>query len=143
MSQFTPISALVGGAMIGGASVLLLASIGRVAGISGIAGGLLTRARGERGWRLLFVLGLALGAGLWIAWSGFPAPVRSGFPVWLLAASGLLVGYGTAMSNGCTSGHGVCGLARFSVRSLAATATFLSVAIATTFIMRHVLHVGS
>lgn len=142
MTHFTPWSALAGGALIGLAAVLLLWLNGRIAGISGITGGLWFSAAGERAWRLRFVGGLIVGTLAWFAYSGQPAPLRNGFPTGLLVLAGLLVGYGTSLAGGCTSGHGVCGLARFSVRSLIATAVFLGVAIVTTFIVRHLLQIA-
>lgn len=143
MTHFTPWSALLGGVLIGASAVLLLWLNGRIAGVSGIAGGLWFARAGERGWRLLFLAGLLLGAALWAALGSAPVQAaRSGFPVPLLVIAGLLVGYGTSMANGCTSGHGVCGLARLSPRSLAAVGVFLSVALATTYVTRHVLHLG-
>jgi uncharacterized membrane protein YedE/YeeE len=142
MTTFTPLPALAGGILIGLAAVLLWALLGRVAGVSGIAGGLWFSAPADRLWRGLFVLGLVIGAGGWYA-LGAPLPTpRAHFPTWALVASGLLVGYGTSLAGGCTSGHGVCGLARFSLRSLAATAVFLAVAIVTTFVARHLLHIA-
>lgn len=141
---FTPYSALAGGALIGTAVVLLWWLIGRVAGVSGVAGGLWFGQRGDRAWRIAFIAGLVLGAAAWAAfraWNGTPPPApRTGFPVPLLVLAGLLVGYGTTLGQGCTSGHGVCGVARGSRRSLAATVTFLAVAVATTFVVRQVLH---
>lgn len=143
MTNFTPWSALLGGILIGAAAVLLLWLNGRIAGVSGIAGGLWFARPGERAWRLLFLGGLLLGAALWAAFGTGPAlPARSGFPVPLLLIAGLLVGYGTSMAGGCTSGHGVCGLARLSPRSLAAVGVFLAVALVTTYVSRHVLHLG-
>lgn len=142
MTDFTPYAALAGGALIGSAAVLLLWLNGRIAGVSGIAAGLWFGAPGERLWRVLFIVGLVAGCGAWLLLSGQPAPRRAGFPVWALLAGGLLVGYGTSLAGGCTSGHGVCGLARLSLRSLAAAATFLAVAIATTFAVRHLLHMA-
>jgi uncharacterized membrane protein YedE/YeeE len=142
MSNFSPWTALAGGALIGVAAVLLLWLNGRIAGVSGIAGGLWFSARGERAWRVLFIAGLLFGAGAW-AWFGgrVPAP-RTQFPTGLIVLAGLLVGYGTSLGGGCTSGHGVCGVARLSPRSLAATAVFLVAAIATTFVVRHGLHIA-
>ncbi len=141
---FTPYSALAGGALIGTAVVLLWCLNGRVAGVSGVAGGLWFGQRGDRAWRIAFIAGLVLGAAAWAAfraWNGTPPPApRTGFPVPLLVLAGLLVGYGTTLGQGCTSGHGVCGVARGSRRSLAATVTFLAVAVATTFVVRQVLH---
>jgi uncharacterized membrane protein YedE/YeeE len=142
MTLFTPWSALAGGVLIGLAAVSLLWLNGRIAGVSGIVGGLWLSARDDRTWRLLFVLGLMFGAAAWVAFSGSAPLPRPHFPAWLLIPAGLLVGYGTSLSGGCTSGHGVCGLARFSVRSLVATVVFLVVAIITTFVVRHGLHIA-
>ena len=139
MNEFTPWTALAGGALIGLAAVLLLGWNGRIAGISGVAGRLWFAARGDRAWRWLFLLGLMLGAGLWAWLSPTPMAPRQGFPVSLLLLAGLLVGYGTSMAGGCTSGHGVCGIARFSARSLAATGMFMLMAVITTYVVRHVL----
>lgn len=141
MAQFTPLSALAGGALLGLGTVALWWLNGRIAGVSGILGrALVGPGRGEP---LLFLLGLVLGAGLFLLLGGqAPAP-RAEMPVALLAAAGLLVGYGTALGNGCTSGHGVCGLARLSPRSFAATAVFLLVAFATTWTLRHALGIAT
>ena len=137
-TAFTPVTALIGGVLIGLAATLLYAGIGRIAGISGIVNNAIER-RQERGWRLAFLAGLLAAAAAWFAWSG-EAP-RNGFPLpWLLAA-GLLVGFGTRLGNGCTSGHGICGLARLSKRSLLAVAVFMAAGIFTTYLMRHVLMV--
>lgn len=134
-TDFTPVSALVGGALIGLAATLLLWSLGRVAGISGIVNTALEQ-HGGRGWRLAFLLGLVAAAGAWFALSG--AQPRSGFPLPWLLAGGLLVGFGTRIGSGCTSGHGICGLARLSKRSLAAVATFMCAGAATVYVLRHV-----
>jgi len=137
-TTFTPVSALLGGALIGLAAVLLYAALGRIAGISGI----LTSAveqRAERGWKLAFLLAMIAAAGLWFALAGV-AP-RAGFPWPWLVAAGLLVGFGTRVGNGCTSGHGICGLARLSKRSLVAVAMFMGSGFATVFVLRHVLGV--
>ncbi len=142
MTPFTPLPALVGGLLIGVAAVLLVWLNGRVAGVSGIGGRLWFAAPGDRGWRVLFLVGLVLGAWGANALGVTQAPPRIGFPPGLLVAAGLLVGYGTSLGNGCTSGHGVCGIARLSRRSLTATAIFLITAFATTFVVRHVFHVG-
>jgi len=132
-----------GGLMIGLAAVLLMGSLGRIAGISGLAGGLLDRllGRGEReaaGWRFAFIAGVVLGPLLFAALrGGAPVPVRLDVTAWpLLAIGGLLVGFGTRLGAGCTSGHGVCGLARLSARSLVATAVFFIAALATVFATR-------
>lgn len=141
MSNFTPISALAGGILIGVAASLLLWLNGRVAGVSNIASGVLAFKPGDVSWRLLFLGGLVAGAWLYYIWFG-DAPVgRPHFPVSLLAIGGLLVGFGTSLGSGCTSGHGVCGLARLSLRSLAATAVFLVTGILTAVIVRHVFHI--
>lgn len=134
-TAFTPVSALIGGALIGLAAVWLLATLGRIAGVSGILNASIDQQE-ERGWRLAFLLGLIAGAAAWFSLSG--APHRSGFPWPWLALAGLLVGFGTRLGNGCTSGHGICGLARFSRRSLWAVAVFMAVAMGTVFVVRHV-----
>jgi hypothetical protein len=143
MSHFTPLSALLGGVLIALSAVILLTLNGRIAGVSGVAAGLWFSTLGERGWRALFLLGLVLGTALQVGWRGQAPVPRMGFPTAAVVLAGLLVGYGTSLSGGCTSGHGVCGLARFSLRSLAATMTFLVVGIITTFVVRHVLHLGA
>jgi len=139
MENFTPISAAIGGALIGLAATLLLAANGRIAGISGIAGGLLQRDTGARGWRLMFLAGLILAPVIYGFAGGVvpEIPITSSIP--LLVAGGLLVGFGTSLGRGCTSGHGVCGLARLSPRSLAATLTFLAMGILTVYLMRHIV----
>jgi uncharacterized membrane protein YedE/YeeE len=139
MTEFTPLHALTGGLLIGSAATLLLWLNGRIAGVTGMITGLLVKPSASQLWRLLFLVGLVLGTAVYGLFAAQPTPVRQGFPVWLLIVAGLLTGYGTAQANGCTSGHGVCGLARFSLRSLVATATFLGVAIVTTYLARHVL----
>jgi uncharacterized protein len=143
MHDFTPVSALIGGALIGAASVWLLAANGRIAGISSILHGMLSPvALPDVPWRAWFIAGL-LAAGLaWQAFAG-PVPLREGFPLGWAAAAGLLVGFGTRMGGGCTSGHGVCGLGRLSVRSLAAVAIFMATGMASAFVTRHLLGVSS
>ncbi|MBV8035269.1 YeeE/YedE family protein [Roseateles sp.] len=133
---FTPGGALAGGLLIGGAAALLVLLGGRIAGISGILGGLLRRTPGERGWRLAFVAGLAVSPWLYAA---FAAPLRPRIDAgWgLLLLAGLLVGVGTRYGAGCTSGHGVCGLSRLSWRSAVATALFMAAGFATVFVARH------
>lgn len=140
MSALTPGSALGGGLLIGLSAVLWMGFAGRIAGISGMAAGLWPPATtAERAWRCAFLAGLIAGTGIWVfVWGPAPA-ARPSFPTWLLVLSGLLVGFGTSMSHGCTSGHGVCGIARLSRRSFAATGTFLGVAMLTTYLVRHVL----
>jgi hypothetical protein len=137
--NFTPYAALAGGALIGLGSTLLMLANGRIAGISGIAGGLLQPAPGEIGWRVAFLVGLILGpAAVGLAGGVVPVPTFQTDTLGMIAA-GLLVGFGTRLGAGCTSGHGVCGLARLAPRSLVATLTFMGVAVATVFVVRHVL----
>ena len=136
MTEFTPVSSLAGGALIGAAATLLLWLDGRIAGISGIVGGLLRRRPGDMAWRVAFVVGL-LGGGLVLR---LVAPATVAFALQrstaTLIIAGLLVGYGTQLGNGCTSGHGVCGLSRGSRRSLAATITFMTTGVLTALAMR-------
>jgi uncharacterized membrane protein YedE/YeeE len=138
-TTFTPYSGLLGGALIGFAAVLLLVANGRIAGISSIIGGLLTRPTTDIGWRIAFVCGLGLGACSYrlIAGEWFAVDSAATWPVMLLA--GLFVGFGTRMGGGCTSGHGVCGLARLSPRSLVATLVFMASGMLTVFVTRHLL----
>jgi uncharacterized membrane protein YedE/YeeE len=138
MENFTPVSALVGGVMIGAAASMLLLLNGRIAGISGILGGLLQPTGGEAAWRIAFLAGLIVGPlvhGLVVA----QAPITITSSGVMLVVAGLLVGFGTRLGAGCTSGHGVCGLARLSARSLVATAIFMVVAAITVFVVRHVV----
>ena len=137
-TEFTPVSALLGGALIGLAATLLYATLGRIAGISGILNQAVENAD-DRGWRLAFLLALMAGAALWFVFgTGVPAP-RNDFPLPWLIAAGLLVGFGTRLGNGCTSGHGICGLARLSKRSLVAVLVFMGCAAITVYVLRHVL----
>jgi len=139
MESFTPVSALIGGALIGLAAVLLMWTQGRIAGISGIVGGLVRPSAAETPWRAAFVVGLVAGP-LPVALAGHGLPeirIDAGWAV--IAAAGLLVGFGTRLGGGCTSGHGVCGLSRLSPRSLAATAVFMAVGAAVVFAARHVV----
>lgn len=137
---FSPLSALIGGGLIGAAAALLWLALGRIAGISGILGQALRGSDGvERLWRILFLLGLPFGA--WLAvqmgWAGLPsAPPDTLF---LAVIGGLLVGFGTRLGAGCTSGHGICGLARLSRRSLAATLFFMAAGMASVFVLRHLI----
>lgn len=139
MENFTPVSALVGGALIGGAASLLLLLNGRIAGVSGIVGNLVQSATGENTWRIAFVVGLIAGPLVYDAATRAPVAIAVDAPLPVLIAGGLLVGFGTRLGSGCTSGHGVCGLARFSARSVVATATFLVTAALTVFVARHLL----
>jgi uncharacterized membrane protein YedE/YeeE len=129
-------SALAGGALIGLACAALILICGRVAGISGILSGLSEGPPLERGWRLSFLLGMLLSPWLYALLGGVTAGQLDG-PAWRLGIAGLLVGFGSRMGSGCTSGHGVCGLARWSPRSLVATASFLTAGSLTVLLLRH------
>ena len=137
--DFTPISGFLGGALIGLAAVLLLIANGRIAGVSGIVAGLLRPVRGDTAWRVTFILGLWLGGIVYWVVRGEPFDVELVASTPTLMAAGLLVGFGTRMGSGCTSGHGVCGIARLSPRSVVATLVFMAAGIATVFVARHVL----
>jgi uncharacterized membrane protein YedE/YeeE len=140
VTSFTPIATLAGGALIGASASALLLFNGRIAGISGIFGGLLLPARGEVLWRGLFFGGLLAGGFLLVAL--FPGAIEAPRTSWgLTVLAGLLVGVGTRIGGGCTSGHGVCGLSRLSVRSLAATLTFMALGVVTATLVHHVLGV--
>ena len=139
-TSFTPVSSALGGALIGLAAVMMMMGTGRVAGVSGIVSRLLPSYEdGETLSRLAFVAGLVLAPLLYTGLSGLPVAhtVSSDLP--LLWAAGVLVGLGSVLGSGCTSGHGVCGIARLSPRSLAATATFVAAAVVTVFVVRHVI----
>jgi len=140
MHNFTPISALFGGALIGLASAWLLAANGRVAGVSGILHDAL--AAPASAWRGAFIAGLILAGVAWQLLAG-PVPVREGFPLGWAAAAGLAVGFGTRWSGGCTSGHGVCGLGRVSARSLVAVLVFMAAGMLAAYVTRHLLGVAS
>jgi uncharacterized protein len=138
MANFTPISAAIGGALIGLSAVLLMLLNGRIAGVTGVFAGLIDPTGTDRAWRATFIAGLIV-APLSAALVGFTLPIPQ-MPTSLIvvAAGGLLVGFGTRLSNGCTSGHGVCGIARLSPRSITATAIFMAAAIAVVALTRHV-----
>lgn len=135
-NAFTPLSALVGGVLIGLAAAMLVLLNGRVAGVSSIVGALLRPARGELGWQVAFVAGLLAAPGIWRMIAGLPE-LQIDAGVGALIVAGLLVGIGTRYGGGCTSGHGVCGLARLSPRSLAATLLFMLAGFATVYVLRH------
>jgi len=139
MANFTPVSAAVGGALIGLAAVLLMAFTGRIAGVTGIAAGLFDPRTDGRGWRAAFIVGL-IAAPLAAALLGHPVamPRMPGSFV-TIAVAGLLVGFGTRLGNGCTSGHGICGIARLSPRSIAATAVFMTAAVIVVALTHHVI----
>lgn len=137
MDHFTPVSALIGGALIGLSAALLWVANGRIAGISGIVGGLADRGSPDASWRLAFLVGLLVAPlGYEFAY-GAPTVVVTAGPA-LLVLAGLLVGFGTRLGGGCTSGHGVCGMARLSRRSIVATVLFMTAAAVTVLLSRHV-----
>ncbi len=138
-SHFTPWSALAGGALIGLAAALFLLLNGRIAGISGVLGGLFRPTSGDIAWRVAFVLGLVSAPLVYGLFAVLPAPQIQASNAALVAA-GLLVGVGTRYGSGCTSGHGVCGLSRLSPRSLVATACFMGTGFASVFVIRHLLN---
>ena len=139
MADFTPVSAAIGGALIGLATTLLMLLTGRIAGISGIFSGCLGFSSiDDKSWRIAFIAGLLL-APLAAGLVGHPMPVPKMPASWgIVVAAGLLVGFGTRLSGGCTSGHGVCGIARLSARSFAATAIFMATAVVVVVLSRHV-----
>jgi uncharacterized protein len=139
-TEFTPFASLIGGAMIGVSAVLLMATHGRIAGISGIAVRMFPPYLDkDAAGRILFILGLVVAPLVYAAFTGALAPMTITASSGLLVVAGLLVGFGSIWGNGCTSGHGICGLSRLSVRSLVAVATFMTTAIITVFIFRHML----
>jgi len=141
LENFTPISALLGGALIGVSVSLLLLLNGRMAGISGIMNGLFSSPKKEELWRGLFLIGLIIGAVLFQWISHDSLPLRQNYPLWLIIVGGFFVGMGTRMGSGCTSGHGICGIANFSRRSIVATIIFMLSGMLTVFIIKHVIGV--
>ena len=142
MENLTPYSALAGGILIGLAATVMLLFTGRIAGISGIMGGLLGTSKTDAFWRLAFLTGIILGAFIFHQIKpGFYLP-RTNYPLSILALGGFLVGFGTRLGNGCTSGHAVCGISRFSIRSIIATITFMASGMVTVSVMRHLFGVS-
>jgi len=136
--NFTPWSALIGGLILGFAALIFILVNGRIAGISGILGGLLIPAKGDALWRVAFIAGLIMAPLIYRLFATIPTiHVNASYPILVIA--GLLVGVGTRFGSGCTSGHGICGLSRMSPRSLAATAAFMATGFITVFIIRHVI----
>ena len=139
MANFTPLSAAIGGALIGLSAVLLMLSAGRIAGVSGIFSGLLNLRGEDKGWRIAFIAGLIL-APVIAGFAGYgmaPPKLPAGWTV--LVVAGLLVGFGSRLGGGCTSGHGICGIGRLSPRSITATIVFMVTAVVTVAVTRHVL----
>ena len=138
ITTFTPMEALLGGSLIGIAAVALMAFHGRIAGMTGILTGVIL-PKGDWDWRLAFLVG-AIAAPIAIALlTGSTLPLQADIPAWAIALGGLLVGIGVTFGGGCTSGHGVCGIARLSGRSIIATVTFMAATFVTVFVVRHVL----
>ena len=139
ITPFTPLFSLIGGALIGLSAVGLMAMLGRVAGMTGIARGVIPPwTDGEQGWRLAFLVGAIIAPVILLVGGWGPVGFSAPAPLWSLPLSGVLAGIGTTYGNGCPSGHGICGLARLSPRSLAAVVTFMATAAITVFLSRHV-----
>jgi uncharacterized membrane protein YedE/YeeE len=139
METFTPISGLIGGLLIGLAATLLLLLNGHLSGISGIVGGMLAPKSSDLGWRAAFVAGLLVGALVYVLATGDALLLEMQASLPVLVVAGLLVGFGTHLGSGCTGGHGICGIARLSKRSIVATSVFFVVAMLTVFLTRHVI----
>lgn len=141
-TEFTPVLSLAGGVMIGLSAILLMALYGRIAGMTGIVGGVLPPVSGDWRWRVAFLAGSVVAPAVLLA-AGATIPFAVPVPVWAMIVGGLIVGVGVSLGSGCTSGHGVCGIARLSPRSIVATVTFMAATAITVYIMRHVLSVGA
>ncbi|MCH8918996.1 MAG: YeeE/YedE family protein [Alphaproteobacteria bacterium] len=142
MENFTPLSALAGGALMGLGAVVLLWLTGRIAGVSGIIAGLLPPGRGDALWRLAFLVGLVGGAAIYRTLGGPLQVLQFTMSTFMIVIGGLLVGLGAGLAGGCTSGHGICGVARASKRSLLALSVFILAAGLTIYLIRHVLRGG-
>lgn len=138
MDDFTPISSLIGGMLIGLSAVLMLWLSGRIAGISSIFHGMVPPKKNDFLWRVLFLIGLISGGLLYHLIPQLQFETRTNYPIYLLISAGFLVGMGTKLSGGCTSGHGVCGIARLSLRSIVATIIFFTFGLITVFLIKHV-----
>ena len=141
MNNFTPLTAIVGGLLIGLSASVLLYFNGRIAGVSGIVGGVINTKFSKTDWRWSFLVGLVIGAGLWLIKSD-TASIAFDVSLPAIVLGGILTGIGTQISLGCTSGHGVCGIARMSVRSIIATIVFLLFGALTVFVVRHLISAG-
>ena len=140
--NFTPLTALAGGSLIGMSAVFLLLTSGQIAGVSGfVQGALINNSIKKRGSCLLFLGGLIIGSFLYRSLTGSEASITLQAPMLVLVIGGILTGFGTSLGSGCTSGHGICGIARKSMRSLVATLTFMAAGVATVYAMRHLLGV--
>lgn len=140
MTAFTPLQSLIGGLLIGFSTLFMIRYLGKIAGISGIVGQLWSAGAGDRAWRYAFVTGLLVSPLLYQCVLPLPTMQIQASPLWLTLAGGL-VGFGSRLGSGCTSGHGVCGLSRLSLRSLVATLTFMATAMLTVWLVRHGLHI--
>lgn len=138
ITTFTPIEAILGGSLIGAAAVALMAVHGRIAGMTGILTGII-QPKGDWDWRAAFITGAIAAPLIIFALTGGLPPLESNLPVWAIGLGGLLVGIGVTFGGGCTSGHGVCGIARLSPRSIAATIIFMTTTFLTVFVIRHIL----
>jgi uncharacterized membrane protein YedE/YeeE len=143
MENFTPLSATAGGVLIGISVTLLLLFNGRIGGVSGIMNGALFAPKGDRIWRLTFLAGLVLGVFVFHLLAPDFTVLRQGYPLLLLGLGGFLIGFGTRMGGGCTSGHGICGIANLSIRSLIATLTFMATGMITVYTIRHILELAA
>ena len=139
--------ALIGGGLIALSCLILMLALGKIAGISGIFFSTvfqsLSNLKQGQYWQIAFIVGLVIGGTLYTELIGISYTVRTNFPLWMLIIAGLLVGYGTQLGNGCTSGHGICGISRFSKRSISATIIFMSTAILTVYFSRHIITIFS
>ncbi len=137
-NSFTPWPSLIGGLILGFSTLIFILVNGRIAGISGILGGLLTPTKNDTWWRIAFIAGLMMAPWIYRLFASLPEiQITTNYPILVLA--GLLVGFGTRLGSGCTSGHGICGLSRLSPRSLAATGAFMAAGFITVFIVRHLI----
>lgn len=139
ITTFTPIEAIAGGSLIGAASVALMALHGRIAGMTGILSGAILPGNSDRNWRIAFLAGAIAAPALIMLLTRTSIPFAADIPAWAIGVSGLLVGVGVMFGGGCTSGHGVCGIARLSPRSIVATTIFMATTTITVFVIRHVL----
>ncbi len=139
MTDFTPLASSIGGILIGLSAVLLMASIGRIAGMTGIVAGIIPPFSSDWQWRAAFVAGAISGPVLWVLITGSPLAISLPISTMAMVVGGLIVGVGVTYGSGCTSGHGVCGMARFSKRSFVATCVFMAATFATVYVIRHVI----
>jgi uncharacterized membrane protein YedE/YeeE len=137
--NFDPVNAFIGGLILGGSAMMLYILRGDVAGINGMVTGILKPIKGEVSWRILFIVGLVIGGIIYRSYGGTITQLEPAVDGYWVVLAGLLVGLGATFGSGCTSGHGICGIARWSVRSIAATGTFMITAIITVFFIRHIL----